>query len=117
MRKRKSPVVLVTILVIMLVAVGIIYSPRGGGDAHAHEAQPQGQPPVETGDRPKINTSDVAAMASSSMAASGPKKAVPMGGGAGGNEPSIVVPVQQNNRPVPSDSSTSTQWYTPETKK
>lgn len=121
MRKRKSPVVLATILVIMLVAVGIIYAPRGTSDPHAQEmAQQQTPPPTaEQGERPKISSTDVASMASSSMT-SNPQLGRAMAPGdeaKPGEKPSIAAAPVDNAKPVPNDATTSTQWYTNETKK
>jgi hypothetical protein len=119
MRKRKSPVVLATILVIMLVAVGIIYAPRGG-DGHDHEQVAQQPPPptAEKGERPKISSKDVASMASSSMGgqATSARMMTP-DGDTPSNKPSIAMAPQTQHKQEPNDATTSTQWYTDETKK
>jgi hypothetical protein len=119
MKKRKSPIVLATVLVILLVAVGIIYSPRTVGDGHGPEVAQQAPPPnAEQGDRPKLSASDVSSMASSSMAAR-PKPAMVASeaGGPGGSGPTISVPKFTESKPTPNESSISNQWYTDQTKK
>lgn len=113
MKKRKSPVVLITVLVIMLVAVGIIYSPRTANQEHAMAQPPP--PTAEKGERPKISANEVASMASSSMSnKQAPNRSLPDEATSG---PSIAVPQQTTSKPTPNDSTTSTQWYTNETKK
>lgn len=124
MRKRKPPVLLATVLVLMLVAVGIMYSPRGSaGDGHDHGAEQAANTPpppaAEKGERPKISTSQVAGMAKGGIGApskGGPRSA-PDGMGAPGAAPSIAATKPQAYKPTPNDSSTSTQWYTDQTKK
>lgn len=121
MRKRKPPVLLATVLVFMLVAVGIFYAPRGSGDGHGHDhgAQASNTPPppaAETGSRPKVDPKQVAGMAKGAMARpASSDSAGPMGGPDG--TPSIALPKPSNHRPTPNDSSTSTQWYTDQTRK
>jgi hypothetical protein len=112
MKRRKPPVVLITCLVLMLVAVGIMYAPRGSTPEGQQEPPPQ---QAENGDRPKISSTDVASIASHTMqsAKPGPKQM----GGPPGSGPSISVRKPENTAPKPNDSSTSTQWYTNETKK
>ncbi|MCC7228865.1 MAG: hypothetical protein IT203_00610 [Fimbriimonadaceae bacterium] len=107
MKRRKPPIVLGTVLVIMLIAVGIIYAPRGNS-----EQQPMTTPPpqAEQGDRPKISADQIAAAASSSMKQTGPK-AMPAEGGPSKGDPSIAVPKYTPSKQKPNDSSTSSQWY------
>jgi hypothetical protein len=117
MKKRKPPVVLATCLVLMLVAVGIMYAPKGGaGDGHDHAAEAAPPPTAETGERPKVTSQQISAMSS--------RPAAPKDGGAARPKPmmgegaaSIAVPKPTTYKPTPNDSSTSTQWYTNETRK
>jgi hypothetical protein len=123
MKKRKPPIVLATCLVLLLVTVGIMYKPGNAAtDPHAHEQQ-QAPPPASTeqGTRPKMSTSDVSSMATGAMAPSAtsggrPRSPMPMGAPSSGGA-SIAVPKQQVYKPTPNDSSTSTQWYTDQTRK
>ncbi len=122
MKKRKPPVLLATVLVIMLVAVGIIYSPRGaGGDGHDHGQQAANTPPppaAEQGERPKVSASDVASLAKGAMSTAtqaGPDTPGRPGGKSEG--PSIAAVKPSTYKPQPNDSSTSTQWYTDQTRK
>lgn len=122
MRKRKPPVLLGTVLVLMLVAVGIMYAPRGSGDdGHGHEQQAANTPPppaAEKGDRPKISTSQVAGMAKTAMATPPAKgRPGPVGVPSEGSGPSVAAARPQAYKPTPNESSTSTQWYTDQTKK
>lgn len=120
MKKRKPPVVLATCLVLMLVAVAIVYAPnRGGGDGHDHGAEAP-PPAVEQGERPKATPEQISAM--SKGGATTAPKARPMGGPTKAVDPnagpSIAMPKQQQQyKPTPNESSTSTQWYTDQTKK
>ena len=117
MKRRKPPVVLITCLVLMLVAVGIMYAPRGSTPEGQQEPPPQR---AENGDRPKMSSTDVASIASQTMKSPGKPgmKPTAMGGEGGApTGPSIAVPKAHTYVPKPSDSSTSTQWYTNETKK
>lgn len=117
MKKRKPPIVLATCLVIMLLAVGIIYGqrPGGPGDGHGHDQAPP-PPAAEQGERPKMSPSQITSMNKGMMKPGKlPAGRADMAGGPTG--PSIAVPKQQNIKPTPNDSSTSTQWYTDQTKK
>lgn len=121
MKRRKPPVLLATCLVLMLVAVGIFFSPKGSGDdGHGHgEQQAANTPPppaAEKGDRPKVSAGQVANMAKTAIAA--PKTALSEGKpGRPGSGPSIAATKPSNYKPTPNDSSTSTQWYTDQTGK
>ena len=116
MKKRKPPILLTTVLVIMLVAVGVMYSPRGiVGEQDEHQAPPP--PSAEQGTRPTVTSDQVSAMATANIAGDkgpgGPELMQPSKPG----RPSIAVPKQQAYKPKPNDSSTSTQWYTDQTRK
>ncbi len=120
MRKRKPPVLLATLLVFMLVAVGIFFAPKGSGDGHDHGPEASNTPPppaAETGSRPKMDPKQVAGMAKGAMSQPVPSGERPMGAPGGDGKPSIAVPKPTSYKPAPNDSSTSTQWYTNETKK
>lgn len=121
MRKRKPPVFLATVLVLMLVAVGIMYAPRGADDGHGHNQQAANTPPppaAEKGERPKISASQVVGLAKGAMANSDkggrPGPDGPAGPATG---PSVAAIKPQAYKPTPNESSTSTQWYTDQTKK
>jgi hypothetical protein len=114
MKKRKPPIVLATCLVILLLGVAIFFRPRSANE-HQVEATPP-PPSAEQGERPKLNASDVASMASSSMA-SKRMKTGPAEIGNPSGKPSISVVKPSDYKPKPNDSSTSTQWYTDQTKK
>lgn len=113
MKKRKPPVVLATCLVIMLVAVGIIYAPKGSSDGHVEPTAPP--PSAETGERPTLSSSQISSMASSAMKGDGPVQGKP--GAATVDGPSIAMPKVIDSKPKPNDASTSTQWYTDQTRK
>lgn len=121
MRKRKPPVLLVTMLVLMLTAVGIIYAPRAAaGDGHDHGQQAANTPPppaAETGDRPKVSASQVATMAKGGIGAPEKGRPGPTGMPGPGTAPSIAAVKPMSYKPTPNESSTSTQWYTDQTKK
>ncbi|MBC8063968.1 MAG: hypothetical protein H7Y17_04000 [Chlorobia bacterium] len=117
MKKRKPPIVLATCLVIMLLAVGIIYGQRPkGDDGHGHGQEAPPPPAAEQGERPTMSPSQITSMNKGMMK---PGKAQPGRPGMEGapTGPSIAVPKQQTYKPTPNDSSTSTQWYTDQTKK
>ncbi|HJP82309.1 MAG TPA: hypothetical protein VJ835_02285 [Fimbriimonadaceae bacterium] len=112
MKKRKPPIVLATCLVLMLVAVAILYRPHS--DTEEQVAPP---PSAEQGERPAVSTNDVASMASGAMKATaegGPKRPGMPGEESG---PSIQLHKVQPTKPKPNESSTSTQWYTDQTRK
>lgn len=121
MRKRKPPVLLATLLVFMLVAVGIFFAPRGSGGEHDHGPQASNTPPppaAETGPRPKMDASQVAGLAKGAMNRTATTDtAGPMGAAPGDSKPSIAVSQPPVYKPTPNESSTSTQWYTDQTKK
>ncbi|MBN9502597.1 MAG: hypothetical protein BGO01_17645 [Armatimonadetes bacterium 55-13] len=120
MKKRKPPIVLGTLLVIMVIATAIIYKPQGAPGDHDHEQeQPAANQPEP--ERPKMTPQQAAGINSSAMKTSAapgsPQRAMPTRPGEESNEPSIAVPKQQNYKPKPNDSSISTQWYNEETRK
>lgn len=119
MKKRKPPIVLATILVIMLVAVGILFAPKSEADRQAAAAPPP--PSAETGERPKMTADQVSQMAKGALASKpskpGGRPTMQEDGGGPSAGPSIAVPKQTPYKPTPNDSSTSTQWYTDQTKK
>jgi hypothetical protein len=111
MKKRKPPIVLATCLVLMLVAVAILYRPHS--DKEEQVAPP---PSAEQGERPSVSTNDVASMASGAMKATAdgkPKRP----GMAEERGPSIQLQKVQPTKPKPNESSSSTQWYTDQTRK
>jgi hypothetical protein len=123
MKKRNKPIILVTVLILMIGAVAFINFPKdlvaGAGDGHDHgneQAPPTGKD-VTVPDRNEIaqnvagsiNKKGDFAEAGAPPGASRP--------GAIRTEPVIAVPKAQPYKPTPSDSATSTQWYTDETPK
>jgi len=117
MKRRKPPIVLTTILVIMLVAVGIMFSPQGMAGGHQEQQAPP-PPSAEQGERPTVTSDQVSAMATANIAGDkapggGPEAMQPSKPG----RPSIAVAKQETYKPKPNDSSTSTQWYTDQTRK
>jgi len=120
MKKRKPPVVLATILVVLVVGVGIVYAPRGSSEP---EQQQQPTPPPETQERPKVSTSEASDAIKSMMKSGGgsPQDKMPSGGphviGQDNGSSVKVMKAPAGYKPMPNDSSISSQWYTPETKK
>lgn len=125
MRKRKSPIVLVTALAVLITTVaGLQYAwSRTNGPASAPEA-----PPVEDAkpvgeSRAGQTAKDTSASVKAAMQQSKPAAAeAPEGGPAGppGSEsgPLILNPSRSSNakpeKPKPNTSSTSAQWYNDE---
>lgn len=120
MKKQKKPILLVLSLAILLGIVAFI------GKSADTEGQP-GQPPA--GAAPPEDSKDNVAdqvgkqlkddkSTSSSKTAAPGKAASRMGGPQGKfpgpQGPSLMKPAESSFKPKPNDSSTSTQWYTPE---
>jgi len=116
MKKRKSPVLLVTSLVLLLGAVAFMNAPQSTGqpqqeqhsadDGHGHDDGPKA--PSKT---------DLASKVQASVQAAPPSgKKMPVRG-MPGTEPSILKPKQTPYKPTYNESATSTQWYTDETPK
>jgi len=124
MKKRKAPIVLISILIIFGVAVTLMNQPKGTGPA-------QGESPVagKTDEVPspenlaKLSGSPSAAPSSNgnfptpAPAKQGPRHGLPIGadpvgvnGPVSGQKPTTMP------KPKPDPNSISTQWYTPEAK-
>lgn len=127
MKKRKPPIVLATCLVLLLVAVGIIYAPKSA--ASPEDAQREQQEQMEqanaNAERPAITPTQASQFVKGQMQGAkggpptGPNGGPPKGmmGPNGGDRSSIEAIKPSMVKPKPNDSSTSTQWYTPETQK
>jgi hypothetical protein len=121
MKRRKPPVVLGTLLVLLLGAVAIGYRPGSKSpDDHAPEAPRESN---ETQSRPKMDTKDVTSIMSNSMKAPAQPEAS-RGPGAmaappmpGTNKPSISMRQQIQTKPTRPEGGTSSQWYTDQTPK
>ena len=123
MKNRKPPIVLGTCLVVMLLAVGIIYAPHGtkSEEEQAREAQQQAQQQADpNAERPKLSSGQASDFVKQQMGGATPGNGQPspkMAKMAGAEHSSIERVKSENYKPKPNDSSTSTQWYTPETQK
>lgn len=120
MKKRNKPIVLVTILALMIGAVAFVNFPKEllvhrPGDGHDHDAGPKTGQDVDVPDKNSIANS-----VAGSINKSDPRRAQLRQPGAPGevsNKPLIQVEKYKPMKPTPTDSSTSTQWYTDETPK
>jgi hypothetical protein len=122
MRPRKSPIVLVTVLVVMAaISFGMQYSwSKTGGPSEAPAPTPQVEDVKSVGDaRPAEKASDVGSRLSQSLSKAAPEKPTPEtmdGPGAKPTGPLILNPRAPRpnakpEKPKPNPSSTSTQWY------
>lgn len=123
MKKRKSPILLITCLVLF---AGVAFAFQYAATASQNPSKPE-QPsaPVQVGDtRPQTSQRNVASMVRqqgnvSNQPAHGSPEAMmakKMGMGMGGRA-SIAVPNPSSFKPKPNDSAPSTQWYTTEARK
>ncbi len=120
MKKRNKPIVLTTALILMLGVVAFFNFPRdlfaaghGPNDGHGHgEAPPTGQD-VDVPDKSSVAKT----VADSLKGKPQPGKPPVMDGAGGPAGPVIAVKKSGTYKPMPSDSSTSQQWYTDETPK
>ena len=121
MKKRNKPIILVTVLILMFGTVAFINAPK---DAFARP--PEAPPTGEKVDVP--GKSEIAASVAGDMGKKEPRSRTPSGrpgpggpGGPGGPDgdegPAIAVRKSAPYKPTPSDSSTSTQWYSEATPK
>jgi hypothetical protein len=114
MKKRKPPIVLVTVLGVMLAAVVIMNAPNAsaGGHNHDHHDLANQAQPETSAARPTDSKESVAAKIQG--AAGGESTMEPVGGGPespDGAQPTIANRRQSISKPEPNDSSTSTQWW------
>jgi hypothetical protein len=123
MKKRNKPIILVTVLILMIGAVAFINFPKdlvaGAGDGHDHST-PQAPPTGETVDVPDRNEIAQNVAGSINKKSDLAEAGAPPGAsrpGAVPSAPAIAIPKAQPYKPTPSDSATSTQWYTDETPK
>jgi hypothetical protein len=121
MKKRKSPILLITILVICLGAVlAMNYTPGKPGEEE-HPVASEGAQPGQ----PRTNTPSVADLAKKSKSAAVPPaqamnpmtKAKQMGVPDSAVPASIENPTAIIQKPKPSDSSIAGQWYSDEARK
>ncbi|RYG18047.1 hypothetical protein EON82_23100 [bacterium] len=124
MRKRKSPIALVTVLAVMAaVAFGFQYATNRGPEAQSAPPPAQGPDDVKpVGEsRPGTTASAVSDAVKSSMGTPAAKPMARPGPpgmpGAPGGGPTILSTMPTNakpEKPKPNSSSTSTQWYNDE---
>lgn len=126
MRKRKKPVVLTTILVLMVGGIGIANFPKellGKASAPAPGTPETGQE-IQVPDKNDI-AKDVSKSISGTAKPGGGAPMNPMEAKAhalgedseNSGTPSIALTKPAPYKPMPNDSSTSTQWYTSATPK
>ena len=108
MKKQKKPIILVLVLAALCGGAAIMNKPQGAQT----DQPPQSKDTPQQEDKSKV-ASDVA----SQVKVTKPKEqamAHRHPGMPGGDSPSILKPKTTNFKPKPSDSATSTQWYTDE---
>ena len=124
MRKRKSPIVLVTALVVIVTGVaGLNFAwSHTNGPASAPEAPPVENTSPVGQSRPGASAAEVAQGVKGAMASKGRAAESPEGGPSGppnmGGGPMILNPARaasaKPEKPKPNTSSTSAQWYNDE---
>lgn len=121
MKKRKSPIIAVTVLVICL-AVVFAFNYQSGVDPKAATAGPPSNTDVNVGQaRPPQDPKQISSAVQSQIG-SAPPSAKPMGRQGHGpglppGQASIAAPKTSSNKPTPNDSSVSSQWYQPNSTK
>jgi hypothetical protein len=105
MKKRKPPIVLVTLMIVMLAVVAVMNAPRAsqGHDHASHQGQ---EDPEVTGQPREADSKDAVAErlkapARPSMSGAPDEE--------GPTQPTIVGP--RNSRPEPNPTATTSQWY------
>lgn len=120
MKKRKSPILLITLLVVCVAVVIGMNLPQSSPDKPGE--QPQANAEAQPG-APRQNSPSVADLqkrAKESMKGGPPNpmaRAKKLGMPEDAIPASIENPVAKAYKPKPNDSSISTQWYTDETRK
>lgn len=115
MRKRKSPIALITALIV--VAAGIFgfnfATSRPGGNPADQPPAPEVTDAKQVGDaRPATPGSQIASSVNSAIAGGGPKATEDGPGKMGMGGPMILNPgAGAPQKPKPNPSSTSAQWY------
>lgn len=107
MKKRKSPILLVSVLIVMVLGFFFVTFPRT-----ALNLKPTAPTP-STGEDVHVESKDEVA---NNVANQMKRRPGPMGEPMD-TRPSIEVPKATAYKPTPNESSTSTQWYTDETPK
>jgi flagellar basal body-associated protein FliL len=116
MKKRKSPVALVTFLVVLIggVAMANMMSLNGGGHSHDHGEQPQQQtqPQVASKPREAPKKEDLAKAALNTVTNEPSADAAPdLQMRSPNAEPMIVKPKVQTPKPQINEAQPSGQWY------
>lgn len=114
MKKRKPPVLLITLLVVMVGIVAVYNLMQSGvispsADAHDH-APPQQSVVTPATERQAMR--DAMRRQMTSPPAAGDPSGMPKP-----KTPTVLVEKQQQFKQKPNESSTSTQWYAPESAK
>lgn len=116
MKKRKSPIVLVSILGVAVLAAAVMnYKPAGTEDGHDHGKEPPKQETkplpddVITG-KPR-ETPDASQVFKDGKKTAAKMPRVEAEGPEGEEDPSILEPEQIDYKPTPSDNSTSAHWF------
>lgn len=112
MKKRKKPIFLVTFLVIMITAVTIVNFPK--------DLLPRADNGANTGKDVSVPDKDsIGKGVSTAMGGAATRKPTPMRLPEGEDDGKPVIALTKPNisKPQPSESSTSTQWYSNETPK
>lgn len=112
MKKRKPPILLISILVVMVGAVAVMNGPSSqmAGDGHGHGEAPQGDDSqVLTPGRATTDSKEnLAAMVKAKVGAT-KKQRTPEGDEV--KEPVIIAPTPAKYIPKPGESPTASQWH------
>ena len=118
MKKRQKPFLLITLLVIAGGGVAFMSKLADNGQNPAAEQNQQQQPTLGQSQDAKESGKDLASGVASQMKGAKPGMPhMPMMKGGMLDGPTIKKFKQMPYKPVPNDSSVSSQWYTPESMK